>query len=146
MAKAPKNIQLKVLKGTNSGDTINLSRGTCRLVGRHLAENETIMLGLDGNRVLDTQEVATFDQALTKAVASARRGLNAFERGADIVLADEAVSRAHAMVFFDDQGGGVVDLASTNGTFVNDKPLTAAILKAGDRIKFGKTVIEVLDE
>ena len=59
------------------------------------------------------------------------------------MLSDESVSRAHAMLFFDDMGPGVVDLASTNGTFVNDKPLTAAILKTGDKIKFGKTILQI---
>jgi hypothetical protein len=138
-----KNIQLKVLKGENIGDIISLTRGTCRLVGRHLAENETVMLGQDGNRMLDSSEVAYFDQQLTQAVASARKGLSAFERGADIVLSDESVSRAHAMFFLDDLGAGVVDLASTNGTYVNDRPSTAALLKPGDKIKFGKTILQV---
>lgn len=138
-----KSIQLKVQKGGNEGDVIQLAFGTCRLVGRHLAENETVMLGHDGNRLLDQNEVSMFDQKLTQAIASAHRGLSSFSRGVDIVFSDEAVSRAHAMLFLDDLGPGVVDLASTNGTFVNDKPITVMILKAGDRIKFGKTTLQI---
>ena len=138
-----KSVQLTVLKGGNVGDIISLTLGVCRLVGRHLAENETVMLGIDGNRILDGSEAQIFDQQLTQAIASAHRGLSSFSRGVDIVFSDEAVSRAHAMLFYDEVGAGVVDLASTNGTFVNDKPLTAAILKSGDQIKFGKTVLVI---
>lgn len=138
-----KAVTLSVLKGGNSGDSITIASGTCRLVGRHLAENETIMLGQDGNRILDSTEASLFDQQLTQAIATAHRGLSSFTRGVDVVLSDESVSRAHAMLFFDDMGPGVVDLASTNGTFVNDKPLTAAILKTGDKIKFGKTILQI---
>ncbi len=138
-----KTVQLSFLKGGNVGDTITIGIGTCRLVGRHLAENETVMLGLDGNRILDQNEASLFDHQLTSAIANAQRGLGSFTRGADIVLADEAVSRAHAMLFYDELGAGVVDLASTNGTFVNDKPLTAAILQPGDKVKFGKTLLKV---
>ena len=140
-----KSVQLKVLKGGNEGDVIQLGFGSCRLVGRHLAENETVMLGHDGNRLLDQNEVSMFDQKLTQAIASAHRGLSSFSRGVDIVLSDEAVSRAHAMLFLDDLGPGVVDLASTNGTFVNDKPAAVGILKIGDKIKFGKTVLQLVD-
>ena len=103
------------------------------------------MLGLDGNRMLDQNEASLFDHQLNSAIANAHKGLGSFTRGVDIVLADESVSRAHAMLFFDDLGPGVVDLASTNGTFVNDKPLTAAILKPGDRVKFGKTILQVVE-
>ena len=140
-----KSVQLKVQKGGNEGDVIQLGFGSCRLVGRHLAENETVMLGHDGNRLLDQNEVSMFDQKLTQAIASAHRGLSSFSRGVDIVLSDEAVSRAHAMLFLDDLGPGVVDLASTNGTFVNDRPAAVAILKIGDKIKFGKTILQIVD-
>jgi hypothetical protein len=142
-----KTIHFKVLKGDNIGDVITLNQGTCRLVGRHLAENETVMLGLDGNRLLDANEVATFDKKLTTAMqpakASPTKGLSAFQRGADIIFSDESISRAHAMLFLDGEDAGVVDLASTNGTFVNDKGLTAATLKIGDKVKFGKTVLQL---
>src|ERR1700735_3604398 len=39
--------------------------------------------------------------------------------------------------------GAVIDLASTNGIFVNGAPCDGAPLKPGDRIFVGKTVIEV---
>lgn len=143
-----KTAHFKVLKGDNVGDIITLNQGTCRLVGRHLAENETVMLGLDGNRLLDSNEVATFDKTLTQAMQPTKqpsKGLSAFQRGADIIFSDESISRAHAMLFLDGEDAGVVDLASTNGTYVNDKGLTAATLKVGDKVKFGKTVLQLAD-
>ncbi len=138
-----RTVQFKVLKGDNAGDIITLTEGTCRLVGRHLAENETVMLGLDGNRLLDANEVAVFDTQLNQAMDQPKRGLNAFQRGADIIFTDESISRAHAMLFLDGVDAGVVDLASTNGTHVNDRQLTAATLKTGDKVKFGKTILQL---
>jgi FHA domain len=138
-----RSVQFKVLKGDNVGDVITLTEGTCRLVGRHLAENETVMLGLDGNRLLDANEVAVFDTQLNQAMEQPKKGLSAFQRGADIIFSDESISRAHAMIFLDNEAPGVVDLASTNGTHVNDRATTAGTLKAGDKVKFGKTVLEV---
>jgi hypothetical protein len=138
-----RTVHFKVLKGDNAGDVITLTEGTCRLVGRHLAENETVMLGLDGNRLLDANEVAVFDNQLNAAVAAPKKGLNAFQRGADIIFSDESISRAHAMLFLDGDDAGVVDLASTNGTHVNERQLTAATLKMGDKVKFGKTILQL---
>ncbi len=62
----------------------------------------------------------------------------------ELPLHDENVSWRHARV--EDRGAGewaVVDLGSTNGTLVNDRPCAGAILKPGDRVFLGKTVIEV---
>jgi two-component system, cell cycle response regulator len=62
----------------------------------------------------------------------------------DLPLHDENVSWRHARV--EDRGcdeWAIVDLGSTNGTILNGQPCAAAILKPGDRIFIGKTVIEV---
>jgi diguanylate cyclase (GGDEF)-like protein len=49
-----------------------------------------------------------------------------------------SLSRIHARVTFADDGVVVEDLQSTNGTFVNDRRVTAAAeLSSGDRIQFG---------
>ncbi|MEO8680085.1 MAG: FHA domain-containing protein [Vicinamibacterales bacterium] len=59
----------------------------------------------------------------------------------DIVVDNAGVSGRHARVF--KQGDQVVieDLKSTNGTFINNKPITSAALKDGDRILVGKHTI-----
>jgi diguanylate cyclase (GGDEF)-like protein len=62
----------------------------------------------------------------------------------ELPLHDDNVSWRHARV--EDRGSGdwaVIDLASTNGIFVNGAPCDGAPLKPGDRIFVGKTVIEV---
>ncbi len=59
----------------------------------------------------------------------------------DIVLAgDLAVSRRHAMLERLAAGWSVSDLGSTNGTFVNDEPLSQPRpLYSGDEIAVGET-------
>jgi diguanylate cyclase (GGDEF)-like protein len=62
----------------------------------------------------------------------------------ELPLRDENVSWRHARI--EDRGGGewaVVDLSSTNGTLVNGQPCDQGLLKPGDRVFLGKTVLEV---
>jgi pSer/pThr/pTyr-binding forkhead associated (FHA) protein len=61
----------------------------------------------------------------------------------DIIIDDAMISSRHAKLDFNDQILSVKDLGSTNGTFVNGKQITEAILKAGDEIKFDKMVFTV---
>lgn len=59
---------------------------------------------------------------------------------ADIVLADDSVSRRHAMLDVDANGCAVSDLNSTNGTYVNEERVTKRLLAAGDRVRFGNQI------
>lgn len=63
----------------------------------------------------------------------------------DLSLQDNAVSRPHAeLVRQRDGSWAIVDLESSNGTLVNDEPVTANDsypLKNGDEITLGYTVI-----
>jgi pSer/pThr/pTyr-binding forkhead associated (FHA) protein len=64
--------------------------------------------------------------------------------GADIVIADEAVSRVHASVRVDGQTVVLEDQESSNGTFVNGERITAARrLAPGDVVRIGGTELEV---
>jgi predicted component of type VI protein secretion system len=67
------------------------------------------------------------------------------EPGMQLLLdEDSQVSRRHARISA--QGGSVVveDLGSTNGTYVNDQPIsTPRSLKPGDKVRVGLTVIEL---
>jgi hypothetical protein len=59
-------------------------------------------------------------------------------------LEDGYASQVHARVFRTDSGFVLEDLGSTNGTLLNNRPVTAPVpLKKGDRIKIGSTVLEV---
>ncbi len=64
--------------------------------------------------------------------------------GCDVVLADGKASRRHAKVVVE---AGVVeleDLGSSNGTLLNGKPVTRRVLRDGDEIQIGATVIVYL--
>jgi two-component system NtrC family sensor kinase len=81
-----------------------------------------------------------FDQGVHLDIASTnfrfgRDGNN------DLQLHDSEVSRFHAELRQDGEGIKVVDLESSNGTFVNGERTTSVQLTSGDRIRLGKTHI-----
>lgn len=61
-----------------------------------------------------------------------------------VPLPGEDVSRRHARVAPDDDGHVVVDLGSTNGTWVNGAGIRSHRLQAGDRIRIGPFVAAYL--
>jgi hypothetical protein len=68
--------------------------------------------------------------------------IGGFIRGPDFQVRDLAVSRLHAMIFFDESGEvGILDLVSRNGTFVNGVEVESKILKKDDLISLGGTKI-----
>lgn len=62
----------------------------------------------------------------------------------DVRINDHSVSRRHACI----QAGGdefyAVDLQSTNGTFVNDAPISTCMLKDGDYLRVGNCIYRFL--
>jgi hypothetical protein len=60
----------------------------------------------------------------------------------DVQISDPGASRRHAEVRRDGDDYVVVDLGSTNGTLVNESPVTERTLEEGDRITIGRTVLE----
>lgn len=64
-------------------------------------------------------------------------------RGADVVLAEATISRAHAAIGFGDGHFFVQDLASTNGTLVNGARTERQQLKDGDELRMGRLIIDV---
>ena len=61
-----------------------------------------------------------------------------------ISVKDARMSRQHAAIFYLAPDFFIKDMASTNGTFLNDKPITQAKLKSGDRVRLGGTVFEFI--
>ena len=61
-----------------------------------------------------------------------------------ICINDDSVSRRHARVEPMGEGYGVVDLQSTNGSYVNDARVTAHPLKDGDYLRVGNGIFRFL--
>jgi pSer/pThr/pTyr-binding forkhead associated (FHA) protein len=65
-------------------------------------------------------------------------------RDADLVLADELVSRRHAQVTLDGPGAVVEDLGSRNGTYVNGERIHGPVrLEPGDQLQLGVSLVEL---
>lgn len=63
----------------------------------------------------------------------------------DIQIPEQHVSRQHAVIRYRDGFFMINDLASSNGTFVNDKQIIApAPLLAGDKIRLFEPILEFL--
>ncbi len=65
---------------------------------------------------------------------------------ADFILKAPLVSRLHCRIEAGDDSLEVIDLKSTNGTFVNDKRITRARLTSGDRLRVGRVELRVEKE
>jgi predicted component of type VI protein secretion system len=61
--------------------------------------------------------------------------------GCDLVIDDSKASRRHARIVVEAGVAEVEDLDSSNGTRLNDKPVTRRVLRDGDRIQIGATVL-----
>ncbi len=60
----------------------------------------------------------------------------------DICIPDGSVSRNHARLQMDEMGNWEIeDLGSTNGTKVNGRPVSRSMLRFGDQVTFGTTVM-----
>ena len=62
---------------------------------------------------------------------------------ADFIVDAALVSRIHCRLTATSDDLEVVDLASTNGTYVNDKRVKKASLEAGDRLRVGRVELVV---
>lgn len=138
----PRRAVLTTTSGPNEGDTVSLELGSCRLIGRHLSDDETSLIDRDGNRVLDAPAAEILknhlhDRSPALSGATPKFSADSFDRGPDIIFADDSISRAHAMVFFDGSGVGIIDLASTNGTFVNNERVSSSLITDGDVVGIG---------
>jgi signal transduction histidine kinase len=73
------------------------------------------------------------------AISIGRDGSN------QIQIADSEVSRQHAQILRDEQGYLLVDLGSSNGTFVDTERVQKRRLKTGDRVLFGRSLLVFTD-
>lgn len=68
------------------------------------------------------------------------------DSGAKIKLLDTEISRRHAELTETPDGYRIRDLGSVNGTFVNGRAVQDALLRSGDRIQVGQTVLVIVSE
>lgn len=61
----------------------------------------------------------------------------------DVFLGEKKISRKHTMIVVSEDQVRIVDMESTNGTFVNGKKISELELKTNDKIKVGSSVIQV---
>lgn len=61
-----------------------------------------------------------------------------------ISIAEAGVSRRHAELVRSDTGFRITDTGSTNGTFVNDEPISSHDLATGDNIRVGSHIFKFL--
>ena len=66
------------------------------------------------------------------------------ERGNQIVLPSDSVSRRHCRIDKRKAGWIIKDLGSTNGTYVNDELVEEYQLRRGDQVKVGDTIFKYL--
>jgi hypothetical protein len=62
----------------------------------------------------------------------------------DMVLVEDMVSRKHAKISTQNGQIIIMDLGSTNGTFVNGEKIKKTRLKEGDRILIGTSILKVI--
>ncbi len=66
------------------------------------------------------------------------------EAGNTVVVGSEQASRRHARIFVSGGAHVLVDLDSTNGTFLNSKLVKEQTLRHGDVIRIASTVLKYL--
>ncbi len=62
----------------------------------------------------------------------------------DIQIDEESISRNHAVIEEENNQLFIRDLKSTNGTYVNDRPVEKQGLRDGDQVKIGRTIFKFL--
>ena len=58
--------------------------------------------------------------------------------GAEFVVDAPLVSRLHCRLTATAEGIDIVDLGSTNGTYINDQRVKSGCIKSGDRLRVGR--------
>jgi pSer/pThr/pTyr-binding forkhead associated (FHA) protein len=93
---------------------------------------------LEGVLVVRDGEIAGKSFVLDRPVISIGRGFEC-----DITINDASISRLHAQILRQSNGHYVQDLASRNGSAVNNEPLLAPrLLQSGDIVCFGSVELE----
>ncbi|MDZ7791993.1 MAG: FHA domain-containing protein [Xanthomonadales bacterium] len=122
--------------------------------------------GPQGTQVFSRDEVSQLiDQAAQEPASGSRAELTGLSGGVsgqsfalgsarivvgranncDLRVDDSSVSSEHARIVRDSAGWRVVNLLSTNGTFVNDRKISSSAIANGDRLRFGRVEFRFYD-
>lgn len=142
ISQQPERLMLAVADPTDKATIEQAERITGKKASLRLAKPSEITAQIDGHftprliGVLPTGEKieALLNQSETEIGKAAHNKL---------VISDPTVSSTHAVVLVRDGGYSVVDLGSSNGTFVNSNRLTteACTLQHGDKIQLGNVLL-----
>ncbi|HEX5899237.1 MAG TPA: FHA domain-containing protein [Solirubrobacteraceae bacterium] len=90
--------------------------------------------------------LAVEDGGLTRLVAL-HQSVTHLGRGfsADLRLEEQSVSRRHAVIVDGGDGVRILDDRSANGTFVNERRITDAVLRDRDVIRLGRVTLVYRD-
>ncbi len=144
---------LKVLSGPDAGRLVELTSGQIVYVGRDPSLERTkrsdTPLFEPNTKQLD--RIEEFLEGRTPGFNDPERTqpgyrprLEKLRRIADVRLVDGTVSRVHAAFYVEEGRAGVVDLASTNGTTVNGRKVSASFIEPGDQVVLGNIRLEVV--
>lgn len=91
-------------------------------------------------RVIEAQDPASVGQVhdLKARETTIGRG-----KDCEVVVDDAAASRNHCKIVSSPQGYLLVDANSANGTWVRQQRVTELLLKEGDQIRIGKTLLQI---
>lgn len=145
---------LRIVSGPDAGRTVEIASGQVVYFGRETSLERTGMIDRAAlelsedqkervERFLESRGAGESDDENSQS-GFRRPRIERFKRLGDVRLTDSTVSRMHALVFVEEGRAGIVDLASTNGTVVNGRKVSAADIRAGDKIELGNVRIEVV--
>lgn len=144
-----RGVTLEVVRGPDAGRRFPIPVGHYRVIGRaHGVTGGTAVVSQGERRRLDVEDQRRMSEYLKERGAlagkvGARDQVDNFQRDDDMDLADDAVSQTHSMIFVDEAGVSLVDVASTNGTYVNGRRVSEAELVSGDLLRVGESRIEI---
>lgn len=110
---------------------VTISRDMRSLVGT-ASQQQALLIVLSGAR-LGTRSI------LGESAVDIGRG-----SACQLILDADSVSRRHARIEWSGREHRLIDLGSTNGTFVNGTRTKEALLRDGDRIGIGKALLKYL--
>jgi pSer/pThr/pTyr-binding forkhead associated (FHA) protein len=99
-------------------------------------------LSLPKDKLLSLKILEGTERGTVYAVAKPRTTIG--RANADVTVDDPLVSRLHCVLETMEDWAQLRDLGSTNGTLVNDEPITAATLEDGSTFRIGNHLFQLL--